>query len=225
MIEAAIFDMDGLLIDSEPLWTRAEIEVFGTVGIVLDAERCRETVGLGLDDVVARRYAERPWATPSRAAVASRIHARVAGLIRGQGQAMPGALDALALARQEGARVGLASASDHELIAAFLDRLGLAEAFDHLQSAQGLPRSKPHPDVYLAAARALGAQPGRCLAFEDSLVGLMAAKAAGMRVVAVPDPAVAGDPRFAQADLKLESLTRFDAQAWQALSVGLEPVR
>jgi len=217
MIEAAIFDMDGLLIDSEPLWTIAEIEVFATVGIRLDAERCRETVGLGLELVVERRWAERPWASPSKAEVAARIHDRVAELILERGEPMPGALDALALARRRGARVGLATASDHELIAAFLKRLGLAGAFDHLQSAQGLARSKPHPHVYLAAARGLRVEPRGCVAFEDSLVGLQAAKAAGMRVVVVPDPQAADDPGFTAADVALASLVDFDEAAWRRL--------
>ncbi len=220
MIEAAIFDMDGLLIDSEPLWTIAEIEVFGSVGIQLDAERCRETVGLGLDLVVDRRFAEQPWRSPSKAEVAARIHARVVELIRERGRALPGAVETLALARRLGARVGLATASDGELIEAFLERLDLCGAFDHLQSAQELTRSKPHPDVYLAAAAGLGVAPERCLAFEDSLVGVRAARAAGMRVVAVPDPAVAAEGGFALADLKLDSLTGFDEPAWQRLAGG-----
>ncbi len=217
MIEAVVFDMDGLLIDSEPLWAQAEIDVFASVGIALDVDRCRETVGLGLEEVVALRYGERPWAETSQAEVARRIHARVAELISKRGRAMPGAEQALRFARGHGARIGLATASDDELIRAALGRLGLATAFDAIQSAAGLERSKPHPEVYLLVAAALGVEPERCLAVEDSLPGLIAAKAAGMLALAVPAAAAAADPRFAIADDRLASLEELDEPRWRRL--------
>lgn len=225
MIEAVVFDMDGLLIDSEPLWAQAEIDVFAGVGIALDADRCRETVGLGLEEVVALRYSERPWAEPSRAEVAQRIHARVAELIAERGRAMPGAEQALRFVRGRGVRIGLATASDRELIQAALGRLELTQAFDAVQSAAGLERSKPHPEVYLLAAAALGVAPERCLAVEDSIPGLIAAKAAGMLALAVPAVEAAADPRFAIADDRLHSLEELDDDHWRRLeAMACRPV-
>ncbi len=218
MIDAAIFDMDGLLIDSEPLWTMAEIEVFGTVGIELDEDKCRQTVGLGLEEVVEFRYGQQPWTGKSHERVAGEIHVRVDELIRERGRALPGAVEAVAFVREKGARVGLATASDQGLIDAVLDKLQLRGAFDHVQSAAELPRSKPHPDVYLVAAERLGAPPERCLALEDSIPGLIAAKAATMRAIAVPDPALADDPRYSIADVVLGSLRDLDDRVWRRLA-------
>jgi HAD superfamily hydrolase (TIGR01509 family) len=217
MIEAAIFDMDGLLIDSEPLWTQSEIEVFATVGIELDEERCRETVGLGLDEVVEFRFERQPWTEPDQAQVAERIHARVLELIVNQGQALPGARTALAFVREKNCRVGLATASDVSLIEAVLQRLKLNDAFDHLQSADSLAHSKPHPQVYLETARRLGVAPQHCVAFEDSVTGLIAAKAASMWAVAIPEAAMRSDPRYGIADLVLDSLVQLDDETWARL--------
>jgi HAD superfamily hydrolase (TIGR01509 family) len=217
VFEAAIFDMDGLLIDSEPLWTQSEIEGFATVGIELDEQRCRETVGLGLDEVVEFRFESQPWAEPDQAQVAKHIHTRVRELIVNQGQALPGARAALAFVREKNCRVGLATASDLSLIEAVMQRLNMGDAFDHLQSAAGLEHSKPHPQVYLEAARQLGVAPQHCVAFEDSVPGLIAAKAANMRAVAVPEAALRSDPRYGIADLVLDSLVQLDDETWASL--------
>ena len=96
-----------------------------------------------------------------------------------------------------------------EIIAAVLETLGIGGYFRVAQSAEHEPFGKPHPGVYIEAARALGVEPLQCLAFEDSPNGVIAAKAARMTCVAVPDPALAADRRFGAADLVLGSLTEF----------------
>jgi sugar-phosphatase len=218
MLRAAIFDMDGLLVDSEPLWTEAEVAGFGAVGILLDAAACGQTVGLGLEEVVALRFRQHPWSAPSRAAVAEDIHRRVVALIRQKARAMPGAPEALAFVRAQGAKVGLATTSDREIITAVLEVLPFGAAFDFVQSAAELPFRKPHPAVYLACAEGLDVSPLECLALEDSVVGVISAKAARMRTIAVPERRQAGDPRFCLADLVLPSLRALDASAWQQLA-------
>ncbi len=218
MVEAVIFDMDGLLIDSEIFWTQAEIEIFGQVDIALDVEQCRQTVGMGLEEVVSYRYRQKPWDQPSQEDVINAIHRRVVELVAERGQALPGALSAVAFARQQGVRLGLATASDQSLIDVTLDRLALCNAFDHIQSASGLALGKPHPEVYLLCAKQLGVSAQRCVAIEDSLPGLIAAKAARMKAIAVPDPVLAANPGFGLADVCLESLEQFDETVWQKLT-------
>ncbi len=218
MIRGAIFDMDGLLVDSELLWTRAEIEVFATVGMELDEIKCAETVGMGLDQVVAFRYAQRPFSERSREEVARAIHRRVVELVKEHARPMPGALQALEFVRSKGARIGLATASDHQLIAAALGRLGILAMFDHLQSSAELPRGKPHPDVYLLAAKGIRVAPAECVAFEDSLPGVEAILAAGMKAVAVPEKRLVSDERFLRADVVLESLDKLDDEIWQKIA-------
>ena len=105
--------------------------------------------------------------------------------------------------------VAIASSSSPRLIDAVCDRLGLAGI--HVRcSALDEARGKPAPDVYLTAVRRLGVAPAHCLAMEDSLHGVVSAKSAGLRCVAVPDPLLAADPRYREADLVLSSLTQFD---------------
>lgn len=218
MIGAAIFDMDGLLVDSEPLWTKAEIEVFGSLGISLASEDCARTVGMGLDQVVELRHREKPWNGPSLAEVSRRILTRVIGLIGSQGRAMPGALAALSFFRERGCRLALASSSDEGLIRAVLRRLDLERTFDWVQSAASLSHPKPHPEVYLVCAERLGVPCAACLAIEDSLPGLIAAKAAGMRALAVPDPRLRSDPRYTIADQVLPSLEDLSDSLWRRLN-------
>jgi mannitol-1-/sugar-/sorbitol-6-/2-deoxyglucose-6-phosphatase len=202
--DAVIFDMDGLLIDSEPTWRRSEIEVFAEVGVTLTEAMCRETTGLRIDEVVAHHYGRAPWEGTSVPALAARIVDRMIEEVTARGAPLPGAVEAIERLSARGVPLGLASSSPRRLIDATLARLSVAARFAAITSAEDDRYGKPHPSVYLRAAEALGAAPTRCLVFEDSLNGVIAAKAARMRCVAVPesDPA----PGFAVADALLGSL-------------------
>lgn len=214
MIDAVIFDLDGLLIDSEPLWRRAEIEVFARAGLALTEAQCAETTGLRLDEVVRLRRAQfRGWHTLSESEAVDAIHARVIELLRVEGVAKEGAREAVIRVASMGVRLALASSSARPVIVAALDRLGLGSSFGVVRSAEAEPYGKPHPGVYLSTASALGVSPTACVAIEDSLNGLIAAKAARMRCVVVPER---DDPRFALADAKLRSLTELDARVLAA---------
>ena len=195
-MNAVLFDMDGLLIDSEPLWVRAEIEVFGAAGLVLTPDDCAQTKGLRTDDVVAH------WGFG--AAVEAALIDRVAALMAAEGVALPGVAQALAQAK--GFPLALASSSPMRVITAALARLGLTDAFDVVQSAEKEPLGKPHPGVFLVTAARLGVSPLRCVVLEDSLNGVIAAKAARMTCIAVPPPEHRDDPRFSIADQRLGSL-------------------
>lgn len=203
---ALVFDMDGVLIDSEPFWRRAEIEVFGSVGIELSESDCYQTQGLRIDEVARFWYDRSPWSGPSIESIAERVVDRMDRLIHTEGEPMAGVRESIDSARSGGWRLGLASSSSMRLIEAVLDRLGLATAFEVVRSAEHEKRGKPHPDVYAATLRELGLEGADCVAVEDSAHGVASALAAGMRCIAIPSAETRTDPRFEAAHWRLDSL-------------------
>lgn len=209
-MRAAIFDMDGLLIDSEPLWKRAEQEVFATLGIQLTDDECEQTLGLRTDMVVAHWFERFPWRSPSQQTVGEAIDRRVEELVSQHGEAMPGAIRAIEAARRAGLLVGLATSSSDSLIDAVVRKLDLTHSFAVTCSAMDEELGKPDPAVYQTAASRLRVAPSDCVAIEDTVPGVRSANAAGMRVIAVPAAHNFDDPGFDIADLKLHSLEEFD---------------
>ncbi|EKY3197725.1 hexitol phosphatase HxpB [Cronobacter turicensis] len=210
-ILAAIFDMDGLLIDSEPLWDQAELEVISTLGV--DTSRRHElpdTLGLRIDLVVALWFAQQPWNGPSVDEVTQRIITRAMTLVEEQRPLLPGVADAIALCKAQGLKVGLASASPLRMLERVLTLFDLRDQFDVLASAEHLPYSKPHPQVYLDAAAKLGVDPLCCVTLEDSVNGMVATKAARMRSIVVPAEENRSDARWALANVRLNSLTELE---------------
>ncbi len=216
-IAAVIFDMDGLLIDSEPFWRRAEMEVFADVGVTLTDEMCLHTMGLRLDAVVQHWFQRAPWSGKTQAKVVSEISTRVAELITAHAEPLPGVPDALAFFKVRGLPVALCSSSPMNVIDAALAKLSLTGRMRAVCSAEGETHGKPHPAVYLTTAAKLGVEPASCLAFEDSMNGCIAAKAARMKVVAVPD-AHAAHARFSFCDATLHSLRALDEQLFTRLN-------
>jgi HAD superfamily hydrolase (TIGR01509 family) len=210
---AAIFDMDGVLIDSEPLWCRAEVEVFNNLGVPLKESMCSQTMGLRTSEVVSYWYAHFPWTGANQSAVAERILSRVGELVATEGKPMPGAVEAVQLCRRMHLPLALATSSPIHLVYLVLKRLRLQDAFDVLSSASTEEFGKPHPAVYLTTARRLGVHPSKCVAVEDSIRGMMSAKSAGMRCIVVPAAEERENPQFAAADIVLDSLEAID-RAW-----------
>lgn len=215
-MRAVIFDMDGVLIDSEPLWRQAEREVFAEQGLILSDDDCRQTMGLRTDELVAYWYRRHRWLARTQSVVADAIDSRVAELIAEHGAPLPGAVAAVRAARESGLPLGLASSSSLALIELVVRALGLGDCFSALCSAEDEERGKPDPAVYLTAARRLGVPPGECVAVEDSVRGVAAALAAGMRVVAVPTPDHLDNPAFDPAHLKLRSLEELSVEGLRA---------
>ena len=209
MVKAAIFDMDGLLIDSEPLWQEAEISVFQSVGVPLTRELCRETVGVRLDGVVRHWYQRSPWSGESLEMVEARILEEVSRLIVDRGRPMPGVVETIDTLVAENYELAVASSSPLQLMHTALDRFDLLGYFSVLHSAEAEGEGKPNPAVYRSAMSRLRADPGNCIAFEDSVIGVRAAKSAGAWVIAVPDSAATSSPAFGDADVVLSSLTEF----------------
>lgn len=210
--EAVLFDMDGVLVDSEPFWREVERRVFAGLGLTLTDDDMRATMGLRIEEVVAHWHRVGPWEAPAPAAVVADIVAGMAEVIRARGAALPGVHAAIARCRGAGLRLGLATSSHHVLIDAVLERLELGDAFEVRHSAEDEARGKPDPAVYLGAARRLDVDPRRCVAIEDSRNGIRSAKAAGMRCVAVPEPGAPPEVT-AEADVVLPSLEALTVDA------------
>lgn len=209
--------MDGLLIDTEPIWRQAEIEVFNSVGLHLTEEQCLETMGVRVAEVVAIWYHRHPWEGPSIQEITDRIESAVVSHVMAEGEAKPGVYSALATVRAAGLPIAIASSSSIRLIQAVVQRLKIGQYIDVASSGDAEPEGKPHPGVYLTTARKLGVAPETCLALEDSPNGVLSAKAAGMTCIAIPDPHLAGDPRMSIADLHLDSLEDLTPQLLSSL--------
>jgi sugar-phosphatase len=217
MINTVIFDMDGLLVDSEPLWGIAMREVFSTVGVSLAPELTHLTTGLRTKEVVSYWHNHFKWNAKSPEQVTGEIIDSVTHKILHEGQGMEGLAYILDFFRSRNFNIGLASSSPMSLIQAVLQHLDIRSAFQAVVSAEYEPYGKPHPAVYLACAGELNASPLNCLAFEDSVTGMIAAKAARMKVVVVPEIHKRTDPKFILADMKLDSLLQFGDEQLESL--------
>lgn len=185
VLQAVMFDMDGLLVDSEPLWFEAENAVMGRLGGAWSAADQHVLVGGSMETTVG--YLLSKAATPAEpAAVAAWLVAEMVGLLSARPlPVLPGTLDLLAEVRSAGLPHGLVTSSEPEIVSAVLGRLG-AGTFPVVVCAADVAHAKPDPEGYLLAAARLGAEPGSCIALEDSRNGVTAAETAGYRVVAVP---------------------------------------
>jgi mannitol-1-/sugar-/sorbitol-6-/2-deoxyglucose-6-phosphatase len=225
-IEAIVFDMDGVLIDSEPIWRAVESRVFAGVGIEVTEQDLVQTMGVRIGDVVERWHRRKPWNRPSTREVVEEIVEGVASTIEREGALNEGAVEAIDRLRVLGLRLALASSSPLRLIEAVLSMGGLRGRFDVVVTAEEEEHGKPDPAVYLSAARELGVAPERCLAIEDSNAGVRAAKAAGMVCVAISE-GPAEEARQAGADLVLASVNDLDGRIWTATGTvpsSLEPL-
>ncbi|MCL1038298.1 hexitol phosphatase HxpB [Shewanella submarina] len=205
-LKAVIFDMDGVLIDSEPLWQLAELDVFHALGMPLTLEETHLTTGLRVDQLVEYWYARKPWQNYDKQATANAIADSVVGRILAEGQPMPHVLEALQACRAAGVKVGLATSSPMNIVNAVLDSLKIRDCFDGIESAELLKYGKPHPEVYLNCADSLGVSPANCVAVEDSFNGLIAARAANMQTVVIPAVDQAEQARWAAAHHQFSSL-------------------
>jgi HAD superfamily hydrolase (TIGR01509 family) len=174
-------------------------------------------MGLRIDDAVRHWWERERWEGMAPVDVERAVTSRVAGLIAESGQPMPGALEAVALCEELALPVAVCSGSYAVVIEAGLRRLGITEQVTVWHSAEWEPLGKPHPGAYLSVAAKLGVAPTDCLAVEDSLYGAISAKAARMRVVAVPEAAALGSARWGFCDAVLESMHGFDRALITAL--------
>ena len=216
-IEAVIFDMDGLLIDSEPFWRDSEVSVLSALGVPITHEACAQFAGLRIREVVENWYGLSPWQGEDLDSVAGRIQLEVCERIRAEGELLPGARELVSELYQQGYPLAVATSSDLDVVDAVMERSGLGPCFEVIASAMAEKYGKPHPAVFLRAAAELAIQPQQCLVLEDAVLGVIAARAARMRVVAVPEAWNRNNPQYAIADRVIDSLERFWEDAGEVL--------
>jgi HAD superfamily hydrolase (TIGR01509 family) len=184
-IAAVLFDMDGVLTDSEPLHDQAARVVLGEVGVTWAPPGGDPYIGLTTLESFTAICTHLSLPHDPRD-LAARYLARVVPALRASVRPLPGVPDVLRALRERGLRLGLASSSCPEVIATTLAALGVSAMFEAVVSGDEVPRGKPAPDVFVEAAKRLGLPPEHCVVIEDSERGIRAARAAGMACVAIP---------------------------------------
>ena len=200
MFDAVIFDMDGVLVDSETIHFETTNAVLAARGARL--ERPAYDTYLGMDEeAFFGRLAERFGLSESPTRLArERVALSVERLARDPLPPLPGVMELMLALRGEGRAMAVASSATHHQVQLVLERLGVGRLMAAVVSKDDVPRGKPAPDIYLEAARRLETDPARCLAIEDAALGVLAARTAGMTVLAlVADPAAAQPHRDAGA--------------------------
>jgi sugar-phosphatase len=208
-LNTVIFDMDGLLIDSEPLWSEAAAEVFEYYGKRLTPADFEATTGLRTNEFVSWWLRDYKFDNTELENAAERIVSLVTQKIRNKGKAMPGLEYIFEFFSARGYKIGLATSSPMSIADAVTKMLGIEKYLKVKTSAEKLPYGKPHPQVYLECAKELDSSPLECLCFEDSLNGMIAVKAARMKCVVVPAYHQQKDEKWSLADLKISSLKNF----------------
>ena len=206
---AVIFDIDGLLINSEPLWNQAAAEIFRQYGIISTEEQYALTTGLRSKEFVTHWLLQHKIPSTEFERVEDKIVQLALKLIDKDATLMPGVEHIFQFFLKRDFKIGLATSSPAELIEWVKDKLGIRSFIQASCSAQHLPYAKPHPQVYLDCAAALHVSPLACICFEDSVYGMTAAKAARMTCVVVPSAEHIKLPHWGLADLKLSSLQNF----------------
>jgi len=205
--QAVIFDMDGIIIDSEPLWRKAEINVFSNYGFVLTEDMCRSTMGLRLMQVVEHWQRKFNYTDEVKLSLFAEVHAEVIRLVNEQGHGFDGLLELLQHLKNRKYKIALASGSSHEIIHAVVSKLGIKDFFEVIRSGDDEVYGKPHPQIFINTAQSLQIEPVDCWVIEDSVNGVIAGRAARMKVIAMPENAVKNNPVFGIAERVVESLT------------------
>ena len=198
VFKAIIFDMDGLLVDSEPVWHQIETELIETHGYEYSPEVRDTGIGMRIDEFAAILQRHYPKLAASPAAIEAAITNRMLDLPPGRVKAMPGAEELVRYVAETGIPRAIASSSSQAIIDHFVRLMGWDELIPQRYSADSVARGKPAPDIYLHAARQIGVEPENCLALEDSRWGTQAALAAGMTCYTVPDLSHSSPANFAE---------------------------
>ncbi|PKQ65835.1 hypothetical protein BZG02_02195 [Labilibaculum filiforme] len=210
MIKAVIFDMDGLLINSEPFWQESETKVFSSLGLKVNKKIFEQFMGKRIDEVVEVMYAMTPWNHVAKEKVVEDIIENVIRLVIEKGACLPGVHNTLEQLKDSSYKIALASSSKMKIIVAVLEKLQLKDYFEVVHSAEFEKYGKPHPQVFISTAEQLGVHPSECVVFEDSLNGVISALAASMKCIAVPEKNAYNLNQFVIANKTLSSLNDFE---------------
>ena len=217
-LEAVVFDMDGVIIDSEPLWSEAERQLLARRNLAY-SEHLKPLL-MGLDSREAVRILKKHYDLGEP--VEELVHERnqlVSELIQQHGQPIPHALELIQRVRDGGLKTVVASSSPYVLVELVVDKLGIGPLLDLVLSGDEVDRGKPAPDIYDAVAKTLGVAPECCLVIEDAPNGVRAAKAAGMRCLAITTGASKAE--LAAADQVVEDFRGLDLlTVWEEIQQG-----
>lgn len=205
-IKAVIFDMDGVIIDSEPLWRRAMVKGFKQFGMPVSEEDCALTMGRRINEVVDIWVKHHSVTKFTSAEIELAIMDNLIELIDTEGKPIEGVLDLFEFCKEKDLKIGLATSSSERLMNTVLHKLHLKNDFNSAVSAEHLKYGKPHPEVFLVCAQNIGVLPEECMVIEDSVTGAIAAKAARMQLTVVPDPGTKNPEKFVIADHTLPNM-------------------
>jgi len=182
--KAVIFDMDGVLVESEAIWKQAEYEVFSSLGVSVTEENSSYTQSLTTKEVTAFWYQKFPWKETPLSEVEEMVVRRVMELILLKDCATLGISAFIKNLKERNFKIGLATNAPEKIIPVVLKKTGTESLFDSVSSADYEEKGKPHPAIYLNTAKKLKVMPEECAVIEDSETGMEAAKKAGMSVIA-----------------------------------------
>jgi sugar-phosphatase len=212
-----IFDMDGLLIDSEPLWEEAGKETLAQFDVTLTDEQYHYSTGLRTKEWVDWWFSwfniDKKHALTAELTIVQKAIEKIGA----RGVAMPGVEQTFQFFRDRGFKIGIATSSPLALVKVVADKLQINDYLQAIASAEELKYGKPHPQVYLDCAQALEVSPLECVCFEDSFNGMIAVKAARMKCIVIPAPHHQQQTRWDAADKKLSSLLEVNEHILNAL--------
>lgn len=216
-MQAVLFDMDGVIIDSELIHTKMKIETLAHFGIPCAEEECLPYVGRSAKAFFGD-FAKKAGKDIDIAEMIAYKHGIYLDYLKTAPELEPiaGIRELLSDLRFHGFKIGIGSSSVRRSIITALERFGIVDYFECIISGAELPESKPHPAVYLLCAQKLGVQPQACVVVEDATSGIMAAKAAGMKCIAF-DNINSGKQDLAEADIIVDSMTKVNAEMVQGL--------
>ncbi|CAM3274211.1 MULTISPECIES: HAD family hydrolase [Paenibacillus] len=210
MIQAFIFDMDGVIIDSEPLHFEVDIQVMKDFGAAITQEQLEKYVGMTNPEMWKLIREEYQLQRTVSEIIDYQLSNKIKILTAREMEPIDGIRELLADLKASGIPVGIASSSPPVFIQAVLDKFGLLDAFNCIVSGEEVDRGKPAPDVYLKAAELLGAEPASCMVLEDARHGIAAAKAAGMQCIGFVNPN-SGNQDLSAADYVVRSIAEVSA--------------
>lgn len=211
MIKAVIFDMDGVIVDSEPAHIEAEKQILLKHGVKVTTEELRAYTGTTAEFEFADLIRKYKLNTTVEALFKEKENI-LFKLLKREVQPTKGVIELIKNLKRQGVKLGIASSGHRKLVRFFLGKLKIASQFDSVVCSEDITHSKPHPEIFLKSAKELGVRPDECVVIEDSKLGVEAAKSAGMKCVGYRNPN-SGDQDLSEADMIVDDFAGLDIRS------------